>query len=115
MSPLFNNLYRLRNFPGDQSHNRAAGWDERRKFRGQDQRKRIHRPNRVVIVVVGVYELKARAFSLRLMDRVEMRVNNSGMIVVRSCATGVNMLKRGDEECQQQREGCRYGRVPHQL
>jgi len=66
---------------------------------GGNQCERIHRPDGVVIVVIGIGKLWTLVqLFLRPRDAVEMRMHRCRMIVVRP---RMNVLKRRHKECQQ--------------
>jgi len=65
---------------------------------GGNQRERIHRPNGVVIVVIGILKLCPGVLFVRGRNRVEMRMHGRRMIVIRPW---MNMLKWRHKECQQ--------------
>lgn len=74
----------------------------RRKKQGQrgggNQRERIHRPNGVVIVIVGILKLWPVVLFVRGRNAIEMRMHRRRMIVIRP---RMDMLKRRHKECQQ--------------
>ena len=102
MSPLFDNLDRRIHFARDEVNNRAAGNDKRSMSGGQNERKGVYRPNLIVIVVIGVRDLRSLPVRHGAMNAIEVRVNDGGMIVIHSA--GMYVLKRRDNECHQQGE-----------
>ena len=76
-----------------------ASGNERRESGGENQCKRIHRPDSGVIVIVGVDQLGPVMVFVMRRDVVEMRVDGGRMVVIG--ASGVNVLEGRDKECQQ--------------
>jgi hypothetical protein len=95
---FFDQCDRLKSFRGNKIESGPLWQDEWRQAGSQDQRKGIEQPRRRVIVVRVINFLAVTLGPRRrntIEMRIEMRVNEPGMIVIRSRSLpGVNVLER---------------------
>jgi hypothetical protein len=100
VSPLFHDLDGRGNLRRNKSQNWSAGRNERRNRSRQYQREGVDRPDGIVVVVIGVRDLRSSLCGYFLVNRVEVSVDNGRLIVIRSRPGGVNVLKRRDNKCR---------------
>ena len=104
MSPLFDDLNRMKNFRRNEKKNQPTRWSKYRKTGTQHQREGVQRPG-CRVIVVGIYDSKPAGLGLRTGNAVKMSVNDPGMVVIRPA--GMHMLKRRQDESQHEGEACR--------
>jgi hypothetical protein len=99
MPALLHQLDWLEGHRGDKGKNQSASWNERRKPRRENQREGVERFDRRM-VVINVVNRRAVLIPANWRDAIEMRVDQPGMIVIRSRAVPrVDMLKRRQQKC----------------
>jgi hypothetical protein len=110
MPALFHQLDWLEGHRRNEGKNQSASRDERRKPRRKNQREGIERPGRRM-VVINVVDRRTVLVPANRRDAIEMRVDQRGMIVIRS---GVYVLKRCQQESQRKSQaGQQSSETPH--
>ncbi len=102
MPALFDYFNRSNGSCAIEDENLPARQNERRPQASYCQRETIHRPNRIMIVVIitiGSQELSTTEFGCHVADMVEMGVHDRWMIMTGS-GSRVNVLKRSYKKCQ---------------
>jgi hypothetical protein len=97
MSAFFDHIHPGNRHRPSEKHVCGASRNKQRQRSGRNQRERIHRPDRVVIVVIRIPKLWSVVLFLSLRDPVEMRMHRRRMIVI---GPWMNVLKRRHKECQ---------------